>query len=279
MNSSTNTPQHSSSRSKETADSLLQSFQSYDPRKRPATARRPSMPPYPTTPGSQAEATGNNQTNSQKSPPATPKATEANSAGKQSTPTPKTSKRPLRTPFYDGSSSDESTNTHNHDSGVKRPRHPTAATRQPDRLSVENGRNSPLFFPDTVQDQPMSAEKLPITLPKKPPPTETPQAWPPTSSASAVQDSDRQSVVHRLSTENKRVANDLAQRNSAFLETFPAGGNAYFEARLDAITKEIVALHQQKVDAVKAEYIEKLQKEMSECQKMISMLQKAEEGS
>jgi hypothetical protein len=79
------------------------------------------------------------------------------------------------------------------------------------------------------------------------------------------------------------VANDLAQRISTFLGTFPgtfpAGGNAYFEARLDAITKEIVALHQQKVDAVKAEYIEKLQKVMSECQKTISMLQKTEEGS
>jgi hypothetical protein len=75
------------------------------------------------------------------------------------------------------------------------------------------------------------------------------------------------------------VANDLAQRISTFLGTFPAGENAYFEARLDAITKEIVALHQQKVDAVKAEYIEKLQKVMSECQKTISMLQKTEEGS
>jgi hypothetical protein len=150
---------------------------------------------------------GNNQTNSQKSPPVIPKATEANSAGKQSTPTPKTSKRPLRTPFYDGSSSDESTSTHNHDSGVKRPRRPTEVqdiiTRQPDRLSVGNDENSPLFLPETVQNRPMSAEELPVTSPKKSPPTQALQDQPPTSSASAVQDSDRQSVVHRLSTENK----------------------------------------------------------------------------
>lgn len=76
-----------------------------------------------------------------------------------------------------------------------------------------------------------------------------------------------------MSLTDKRVANDIAQKNSTFLGSLPAGSSSYVEAKLDEIAQEIFALHQQKVETLKGEYITKLQKEMSEYQKMIDILQ------
>ncbi|CRG91195.1 hypothetical protein PISL3812_08243 [Talaromyces islandicus] len=285
MNSSTgNPPSSSTSRSKETAESLLQAFQNYNKRSSSATPRRPSMSPYPTTPSSQAETTRNNQTHQQQT---TPKNSEASPGTRQSTPTPKAGKRQLlRTPFFEGSSSDEDEETLADGSGVKRLRSVTDnLTKEPDQSPVTKDPDSPLFVPRTGKTPPKPAQKNETAATKKPllsqsVPKAIPQGTvppkqpnPPTSSASAVQPSNRQGIVQRLSSESKRVANDLAQKNSTLLAGFPAGASSYFEAKLDEITKELVALHQQKVEAVKGEYIAKLQKEMSECQKMISMLQ------
>lgn len=69
------------------------------------------------------------------------------------------------------------------------------------------------------------------------------------------------------------MANNLAQKNSIFLGSFPAEENAYLQAKLDAITKEVIALHKQKLDDLKGEYVASLQKKVDEFQKMISMLQ------
>ncbi|KAH8703397.1 hypothetical protein BGW36DRAFT_354818 [Talaromyces proteolyticus] len=79
-------------------------------------------------------------------------------------------------------------------------------------------------------------------------------------------------VVESIASTNQRMTSYLTRKNSAFLNDFPANAQLFFEARLAEITQEAITMHQVKIDALKAEYIEKLQKDMSECQRMIDML-------
>lgn len=153
----------------------------------------------------------------------TPKTTETSSAAKQSTPTPKAGKRPRRTPFFEGNSSDDNTSEEdpNHDSGVKRPRRVTVTKvqditlKQPGQSFVENDQHSPLFVPETVPNQQKRAQQSTTAVPKRAPPSQsvpklTPQvtvpamqAIPPRNFVYVGQASDQQSVVQRLTTESK----------------------------------------------------------------------------
>lgn len=52
----------------------------------------------------------------------------------------------------------------------------------------------------------------------------------------------------------------------------PSTAVSYLEAKLAKVTDEMTRLHQEKVDAIRLEYVAELQRDMDERQKVIDML-------
>lgn len=64
----------------------------------------------------------------------------------------------------------------------------------------------------------------------------------------------------------------LSQKNGTFLRSVPPTATSYLEAKLAKVTEDVTRLHQEKVDAIRLEYVAELQRDMDERQKVIDML-------
>lgn len=70
----------------------------------------------------------------------------------------------------------------------------------------------------------------------------------------------------------QKLTENLSQKNGTVLRSVPSTATSYFEAKLTKVTAEITRLHQEKVDAIRLEYVAELQRDMDERQKVIDML-------
>ncbi|EED18734.1 hypothetical protein TSTA_124570 [Talaromyces stipitatus ATCC 10500] len=76
----------------------------------------------------------------------------------------------------------------------------------------------------------------------------------------------------QILSENQKFAETLSRKNSTFLLSVPPTAKSYLEGKLAQITAEMTRLHQEKVDAIKLEYVAELKRDMDERQKVIDML-------